>query len=101
MSEALRLRCVFAFLMSLVMTLLMSAWVTWLNIGLQADFFPRWRHAFLAAWPVAFCAVMLFAPRVQLMSRSIVARLACPSPACLACSSGGTPAAPCTCASRP
>lgn len=65
MSDALRLRCTFAFLMSLVMTLLMSAWVTWLNIGLQADFLPRWRHAFFAAWPVAFCAVMLFAPRVQ------------------------------------
>ena len=76
MSEALRLRCVFAFLMSLLMTLLMIAWVSWLNIGLQADFLPRWRHAFFAAWPVAFCAVMLFAPRVQLMSRSIVARLA-------------------------
>lgn len=76
MSDALRLRCTFAFLMSLVMTLLMSAWVTWLNIGLQAYFLPRWRHAFFAAWPVAFCAVMLFAPRVQLMSRSIVARLA-------------------------
>ena len=101
MSDALRLRCMFAFLMSLVMTLLMSAWVTWLNIGLQADFFSRWRHAFFAAWPVAFCAVMLFAPRVQLLSRSIVARLARPAPACLACSSTGTPAAPCSCASRP
>ena len=76
MSDALRLRFVFALLMSFLMTLLMSAWVTWLNIGLQADFLPRWRHAFLAAWPVAFCAVMLFAPRVQLMSRRIVARLA-------------------------
>ncbi|KAB0325211.1 hypothetical protein CSQ91_07340 [Janthinobacterium sp. BJB301] len=97
MSEALRLRCVFAFLMSLVMTLLMSAWVTWLNIGLQADFLPRWRHAFFAAWPVAFCAVMLFAPRVQLFSRTIVARLARPaSPSCPACPAG----APCACASR-
>ena len=76
MSDALRLRFVFALLMSFLMTLLMSAWVTWLNIGLQADFLPRWRHAFFAAWPVAFCAVMLFAPRVQLMSRNIVARLA-------------------------
>ncbi|QKY03702.1 DUF2798 domain-containing protein [Janthinobacterium lividum] len=98
MSEALRLRCVFAFLMSLVMTLLMSAWVTWLNIGLQADFLPRWRHAFFAAWPVAFCAVMLFAPRVQLFSRTIVARLARPaSPSCPACPAD----APCACASRP
>ncbi|PHV22874.1 hypothetical protein CSQ92_07550 [Janthinobacterium sp. BJB446] len=98
MSEALRLRCVFAFLMSLVMTLLMSAWVTWLNIGLQADFLPRWRHAFFAAWPVAFCAVMLFAPRVQLFSRTIVARLARPAPpSCPACPAD----APCACASRP
>ncbi|MDQ4624777.1 DUF2798 domain-containing protein [Janthinobacterium lividum] len=97
MSEALRLRCVFAFLMSLVMTLLMSAWVTWLNIGLQADFLPRWRHAFFAAWPVAFCAVMLFAPRVQLFSRTIVARLARPAPRCPACAAD----APCACASRP
>ena len=84
MSDALRLRCVFAFLMSLVMTLLMSAWVTWLNIGLQADFLPRWRHAFFAAWPVAFVAVMLFAPRVQLISRAIVAKLGRPA-AALAC----------------
>ncbi|MBE3024886.1 DUF2798 domain-containing protein [Janthinobacterium sp. BJB1] len=76
MSDALRLRFVFALLMSFVMTLLMSAWVTWLNIGLQADFLPRWRHAFFAAWPVAFCAVMLFAPRVQQLSRHIAARLA-------------------------
>lgn len=75
MSVSLRLRFVFAILMSLVMTLLMSAWVTWLNIGLQADFLPRWRHAFFAAWPVAFCAVMLFAPHVQGLSRRIVERL--------------------------
>lgn len=75
MSEALRLRFVFAVIMSLVMTLLMSAWVTWLNIGLQDDFLARWRHAFLAAWPVAFCAVMLFAPHVQGLSRQIVLRL--------------------------
>ncbi|KAB8066787.1 DUF2798 domain-containing protein [Janthinobacterium violaceinigrum] len=100
MSEALRLRCVFAFLMSLVMTLLMSAWVTWLNIGLQADFLPRWRHAFFAAWPVAFCAVMLFAPRVQQISRTIVARTTRPAPACPVCSPGapaGTGAAACSC----
>ena len=93
MSDALRLRFVFALLMSFLMTLLMSAWVTWLNIGLQADFLPRWRHAFFAAWPVAFCAVMLFAPRVQLISRGIVAKLARPAPACPACA-----ATSCSCA---
>ena len=94
MSDALRLRCVFAFLMSLVMTLLMSAWVTWLNIGLQADFLPRWRHAFFAAWPVAFCAVMLFAPRVQTISRAIVAKMARPASACPVCASPANCACP-------
>lgn len=55
MSEALRLRCVFAFLMSLLMTLLMSAWVTWLNIGLQADFLPAGAMPSLppGPWPSA------------------------------------------------
>lgn len=99
MSDALRLRFVFALLMSLVMTLLMSAWVTWLNIGLQADFLPRWRHAFLAAWPVAFCAVMLFAPRVQALSRGIVARMARPAPACPACAEGAPAGTACSCSS--
>lgn len=75
MSDALLLRCVFALLMSLLMTLQMSAWVTWLNIGLHPDFLLRWRHAFLAAWPVAFCAVMLCAPAVQQASRQIVQRI--------------------------
>ena len=72
----LKFRLLSSAIMSLTLASLMTGWVTWLNIGLQADFLPRWRHAFFAAWPVAFCAVMLFAPRVQLMSRSIVARLA-------------------------
>ncbi|MDN2714012.1 DUF2798 domain-containing protein [Janthinobacterium sp. SUN120] len=66
-------------------------------MGLQADFLPRWRHAFFAAWPVAFCAVMLFAPRVQVISRNIVARLARPAPGCPACAAD----APCACVRRP
>ncbi|WP_317204092.1 DUF2798 domain-containing protein [Janthinobacterium sp.] len=74
MSDALRLRFTFAFLMSLLMTVLMSMWVTWLNIGFAADFLGRWRHAFMAAWPVAFVAVVLCAPKVQALSLRLLAR---------------------------
>ncbi|MDC8756758.1 DUF2798 domain-containing protein [Janthinobacterium fluminis] len=76
MSDALRLRFIFAFLMSLTMTTLMSLWVTWINIGLPPDFLAKWRHAFMAAWPVAFLAVVLFGPRVQSISQKLLRRLA-------------------------
>ncbi|WP_300754473.1 DUF2798 domain-containing protein [Janthinobacterium sp.] len=75
MSDAMRLRLVFSLLMSFVMSLLMSAWVTWLNIGLHPDFMLRWRHAFLAAWPVAFTVVILCAPTVQGLSHKLIAKL--------------------------
>ncbi|WP_342117524.1 DUF2798 domain-containing protein [Pseudoduganella sp. OTU4001] len=61
----LRTRLIFASLMSLMMTIIMSGWITWLNVGFQPDYTERWLHAFLAAWPAAFFAVMLIAPTVQ------------------------------------
>ena len=61
----LRTRMIFAALMSLLMSLIMSGWITWLNIGFHPDYAARWAHSFLAAWPAAFLAVMLIAPAVQ------------------------------------
>jgi hypothetical protein len=61
----LRTRTIFASLMSFLMTVIMSGWITWLNVGFRPDYVARWGHAFLAAWPAAFVAVMLIAPMVQ------------------------------------
>ncbi|MGW8393521.1 DUF2798 domain-containing protein [Pseudoduganella sp. HUAS MS19] len=61
----LRTRMIFAALMSLLMSVIMSGWITWLNIGFHPQYAQRWGHAFLAAWPAAFFAVMLIAPMVQ------------------------------------
>lgn len=61
----LRTRVIFASLMSLLMSIIMSGWITWLNIGFRPDYAERWLHAFLSAWPAAFAAVMLIAPSVQ------------------------------------
>ena len=61
----LRTRMIFAFLMSLLMSVNMSGWITWLNIGFRPDYVARWGRAFLAAWPAAFFAVMTIAPMVH------------------------------------
>lgn len=65
MSHTLRLRLIFALLMSCLMSLLMTAWVTWLNLGSGPVFLPHWGRAFIAAWPAAFGIVVLLAPTVQ------------------------------------
>ena len=68
---SLRLRLVFAGLMSLLMSSLMSAWVTWLNLGLSPVFVQRWLSAFAAAWPPAFAIVVVAAPSVQRLAMRI------------------------------
>ena len=72
MSTHLRLRLVFALLMSFLMSLLMTAWVTWLNLGAGPAYLVHWGKAFVAAWPAAFCVVMLLAPSVQRYSLKLV-----------------------------
>ena len=65
MSIPLKQRLLSSLLMSLLLSGLMTAWVTWLNLGLVADFVARWMHAFVMAWPAAFTIVVLLAPSVQ------------------------------------
>ena len=42
-------RFIFPVLMSGVMAFMMTALVTWLNLGFPADFLARWIHAFVIA----------------------------------------------------
>ena len=65
MSFALKLRLLSSTIMSLVLCSTMVAWVTWLNLGFSADFFSRWGHSFVMAWPAAFTLVMAVGPSVQ------------------------------------
>ncbi|WP_028104352.1 DUF2798 domain-containing protein [Pseudoduganella violaceinigra] len=71
----LRTRMIFAALMSFMMTVIMSGWITWLNIGFHPEYTARWGRAFLAAWPAAFIAVMLIAPTVQRVTQRLAAAL--------------------------
>lgn len=40
--------------MSFILCLLMTAWLTLINVGLTQTLLSEWAHAFLLAWPVAF-----------------------------------------------
>ncbi|MCW8093442.1 DUF2798 domain-containing protein [Alteromonas sp. ASW11-130] len=48
-----------ALCMSLVLSTLMSGWVTFINIGWVDELGAAWLKAFLLAWPAAF-AISLF-----------------------------------------
>lgn len=65
MSLALKQRLLTSMLMSLLLSGLMTAWVTWLNLGFTAHFISLWLHAYLCAWPAAFIIVVLLGPLVQ------------------------------------
>lgn len=48
-STATRLRIIFAWMMSGLMSLLMTGWIGWVNAGISSDFLARWAHAFVLA----------------------------------------------------
>ncbi|GHB70571.1 hypothetical protein GCM10008107_20020 [Psychrosphaera saromensis] len=56
---------VFTALFSCCLSCIMSAWVTYINIGLTNDFISRWAVAFINAWPAAFIAAYLLNANVM------------------------------------
>lgn len=52
-------------LMSFSLSLLMSCWVTYLNLGLTTAFFSDWMSAFRLAWPAAAVIAFLLGPPIQ------------------------------------
>lgn len=62
-------------IMSAVMACLMTGFVTWLNLGLTADFLSRWLHAFALSWPVACAAAFLAIPVSVRLTGKILACL--------------------------
>jgi hypothetical protein len=60
----------FALFMSLSMAFIMSGVLTAIYHGFE-DFISNWMYGFSVAWPIAFPAVLVIAPRV----RRVVQRL--------------------------
>jgi uncharacterized protein (DUF486 family) len=55
----------FPVLISAVIVFVVSAVVTFTNIGLRADFVTRWMSAFLVGWPVAALTAYIAIPVVR------------------------------------
>lgn len=64
-------RCVFAVIMSLVLTFFMSAWVTFINLGVVDHFVHYWFSAWLLAWPAAAIISFLFSPLLYTLAFKI------------------------------
>ncbi len=68
-------RLVFTGLFSLCLSCLMSAWVTFINLGFSADFFFQWGIAYLNAWPAAFVASLFLRHPITRLTDTIVSRV--------------------------
>lgn len=62
---------VFSLVMGAIMVFIMTCVITLANIGMPADFFEHWLHAFFTAYPVAVPVIYFFAP----IARKITTRL--------------------------
>lgn len=66
-------RIVSGLLMSLLLSSVMTLWVTWSNLGLVEHFLASWGKAFVMAWPVAATIAITFGPRVQQLTAKLLA----------------------------
>lgn len=66
-------RFIFPAILSCVMAFLMTAVVTFLNVGMPPDFVARWLKAFVIAWPLAYCAALIASPIARRGTAKIIA----------------------------
>jgi hypothetical protein len=62
-------------IMAGIMAFLMTAVITFINLGLPPDFLRRWAVAFVIAWPLATIAAMIAIPVAQRLTKRIVAAI--------------------------
>ncbi len=68
-------RLFFSFYMSLFLSVLMTGWVTYINIGLTESYLKHWWTAFWLAWPAAFIIAFSCAGIVRRMAEASVKSL--------------------------
>jgi hypothetical protein len=65
-------KVIFPVLITAVIVFVVSAVVTFSNIGLRADFVPRWLSAFVIGWPVAAVTAYVAIPLVRALTGKLV-----------------------------
>lgn len=64
---------IFPVLAAAAIVFVVSAVVTFANIGFRPDFISRWLHAFIIGWPVGAVLGFFLLPRVRKLTEHIVA----------------------------
>ncbi len=64
-------RMIFAALMSFVLSFLMTAWVTFVNLGLPPDFVTFWMKSWVLAWPAAGVISFIFGPYLHQLATKL------------------------------
>ncbi len=57
--------------MSFLLSMLMTLWVTWINLGFIDNFLWMWLKAWTLAFPAAFICVLVLATPVMKFSKKI------------------------------
>jgi hypothetical protein len=65
-------RFIFPIVITAIIVFIVSAVVTFFNIGFRADFVPRWLSAFLVGWPVAAVTAFVALPIARNVTLRIV-----------------------------
>ena len=65
-------RFVFPVVITAIIVFVVSAVVTYFNIGFRADFVQRWLSAFLVGWPVAAVTAFFTIPFARNVTQRIV-----------------------------
>jgi hypothetical protein len=71
----LKARLIQTVLIAGIMAFLMTAVITFINLGLPADFLKKWMIAFVIAWPFATIAAFIAMPIAQRATARIMALL--------------------------
>jgi hypothetical protein len=66
---------IFPVLITALIVFVVSAVVTFSNIGMRADFVPRWLSAFIIGWPVAAVTAFVAIPHVRRLTQWLAATL--------------------------
>jgi len=68
-------RIIFAVLMSFTLSLIMSAWITYVNIGMHPDFVRFWMNAWALAWPAAGIISFIAGPLLHSLAYKIANKI--------------------------
>nr|WP_221794372.1 DUF2798 domain-containing protein [Oceanobacter mangrovi] len=67
----MKLRLIHSALMSGILSLLMTCWITYINLGYSSHFFGLWMKAWSLAWPPAFVIAFSTGPAILKLAQRL------------------------------